>query len=691
MIARFFEGSVKKIFPILLLCIFVCADSRGFAAREYTVEVKLAVDGILPETSSNYDGTWHNEDWTIDLTAADAQSGIKETYYRINNGQILSVGRAGQPFISVEGSGNELEYWSMDNAGNEEFPHNLLRKIKLDKTLPAVEITSPADETAVSSDRITIFGMATDALSGVKEITINAGAGDYNVTADTDGRFSVDNVKISGGPNNIRARAADNADNTAESSISVFLGWVMHLEVPYEQVTDFYSGAACSQMILNYIRSGVGSPLTQGEIYNYGRRYNDPKNSGFLDMDAQGMRYALGHFDPYDLSDPGGAGDANRGYNFGIEVFAGDKFDDYLRDIIHWIAYPVTVGYWRQSQELAVHPNTPAAAPAYGTYNHWIIVTGASTSVDPIPYPRTNPWWTPDFTVYGLWLSDPAAEGIGRDLYVTPQTIQETYLFPIASSDTYNGKYLQVAEPPAVESSAKIELAEPDANEETRAVLKISKELSREIPDSLSVFQKRIESAKRHIYDAALVVDIDGDVEAARSSRKDKPRMDSLFSADSRSRLELDWSRIVGPSLLTDKGFIKAFDGSQARSFVSVRRSDKENEFYYLIPFDKYVGGQFLTYAAVIIDAQDGSFQQASWVEEPARFIQIPKDKAIKLILSENPALQNIGLDAELIWQPAGISASPFYPYWRAAAADGKIYFVTQKGEVIKENENPKS
>ena len=44
----------------------------------------------------------------------------------------------GQPFISVNGLDNILEFWSVDNVGNEEV-HNIVTNIKLDKTPPVAD------------------------------------------------------------------------------------------------------------------------------------------------------------------------------------------------------------------------------------------------------------------------------------------------------------------------------------------------------------------------------------------------------------------------------------------------------------------------------------------------------------------------------------------------------------------------
>lgn len=539
-----------------------------------------------------------------------------------------------------------------------------------DTTPPEINIITPSDGAAFDTSPITITGTAKDTQSGLSDLSVNVGGTVYNPVVGADGSFSVQNAVIVNGPNTISISAVDNAGNTANKSISVFLGWVLHLQVPYQQIDGYDSGAASSQMILNYIRNGVKPDLSQGDIYNYGHQYNSSANASLSEMDPKGIQYALGHFDPYDSADPTGYGDAYNAYNFGIEVFESAKFTDYLRDIMHWMAYPVPIGGW-QSADLTANPNVPPAIPAYGMYDHWIIVNGAAASENPNPEPRTNPWNTPNFTAYGLWLTDPVAGGIGQDMYVTAQSAQDTFFKPLATSDDYNGMYLQVAEPPAVESSAEISIAQPNVNEETLEIVKISQALENET-----------DSAAKHLYDSALAVKLSSSVTTVRSA--EAYSLNSLFDTNL-PHPQLDWKKIVDPSLLTDDNFVRAFDGSQARSFFKVRRADKTESYYYLIPFDKYVSGQFLTYAAIIIDAANGSFEEASWVESPTRFIQVTSAEALQLASSVNSALQDDKTTAELIWEPSGISPSPFYPYWEITLGD-LVYYVTQNGEVIEKN-----
>ena len=551
-----------------------------------------------------------------------------------------------------------------------------------DTTPPEISIISPSDNAAFDESPITITGTAKDAESGLSNVSINVGGTVYNPSIGADGSFSINNVVIANGPNSITLSATDMAGNNATKSISVFLGWVLHLQVPYQQVSGYYSGAASAQMILNYVRNGIKADLTQEDIYNYGHTYNSTANASLSEMDPYAMRYALGHFDPYDFTDPDGYGDAYNAYNFDIEAFDSAKFTDYLRDIMHWMAYTVPTGNW-QSNILTANPNVPPAVPAYGTYNHWVIVNGVAASENPNPTPRTNPWNTPNFTAYGLWLTDPAAGGIGQDMYVTAQSAQDTFFKPLVTSDSYNGMYLQVAEPPSVESNASVVVAEPNVNEETLKIMKISENITGEIPANISEAETTIETAKKHLYDGALAVNLKTGGSSS-SGEQETYSLNSLFNT-SLPRPQLDWKKIVDPSLLSDDNFVKAFDGSQARAFFKVRRADKKDSYYYLIPFDKFANGQFLTCAAIIINASNGSFEEASWTGVPTRFIQVTRAKAMQLAASADPVLQDAKTTVELIWEPTGISSSPFYPYWEIALGD-LVYYVTQNGEVLKKD-----
>jgi parallel beta-helix repeat protein len=127
-------------------------------------------DQIPPTTINDYDGLWYTVDFRVNLTATDVWSGVAETYYKINDESTKTVGADGQPLITTEGANNKLEYWSVDNAGNEELPHKILTEIKLDKTVPIGSITINNDASYTTSTSVTLTLTADDATSGVYQM-----------------------------------------------------------------------------------------------------------------------------------------------------------------------------------------------------------------------------------------------------------------------------------------------------------------------------------------------------------------------------------------------------------------------------------------------------------------------------------------------------------------------------------------
>jgi parallel beta-helix repeat protein len=132
--------------------------------------MNLSADQTPPVTSEDYDGLWHAANFVITLTATDVWTGVAETYYRINNGSIQTVSADGQPRITVGGAQNTLEYWSVDNSGNEELPHKLLKGIKCDDAAPTGSIIINNGSVYTTSASVTLTLNATDVGSGVSQV-----------------------------------------------------------------------------------------------------------------------------------------------------------------------------------------------------------------------------------------------------------------------------------------------------------------------------------------------------------------------------------------------------------------------------------------------------------------------------------------------------------------------------------------
>jgi hypothetical protein len=92
-------------------------------------------------------------------------SGVADTYYIIyHDGAeqgIKSVSVDGQPKITYEDDDNWLEYWSVDEAGNEE-EHTTVTDIKLDKTPPAVSLTLDQQDEYYNSEPLPVTYEADD-------------------------------------------------------------------------------------------------------------------------------------------------------------------------------------------------------------------------------------------------------------------------------------------------------------------------------------------------------------------------------------------------------------------------------------------------------------------------------------------------------------------------------------------------
>jgi parallel beta-helix repeat protein len=161
-----------------------------------TAKSITAIEDFTPPTTiHDYDSLWHTSDFTITLTATDDLSGVAETYYRINDGPIQNVSAHGHSLITTEGADNKLEYWSVDNAGNEELPHKILTGIKLDKTYPTIDTLSRTPDGDVLPDQsVKVSVNVTDATSNVKNVTLSYTINDGETWTDLQMNNTVSNL-----------------------------------------------------------------------------------------------------------------------------------------------------------------------------------------------------------------------------------------------------------------------------------------------------------------------------------------------------------------------------------------------------------------------------------------------------------------------------------------------------------------
>jgi len=127
--------------------------------------VTYTIDGQAPTTTSDIKPFYNQYDGSalIHLTATDqGGSDVLATYYRVDGGAV-ATGTPPVTTITVTPEGpHSIEYWSVDNAGNEEIPH-VTQTFKIDKTSPVSHAVAVAPSYAGTA---TITLQASDEANG---------------------------------------------------------------------------------------------------------------------------------------------------------------------------------------------------------------------------------------------------------------------------------------------------------------------------------------------------------------------------------------------------------------------------------------------------------------------------------------------------------------------------------------------
>ena len=163
----------------------------------------VSIDRFAPITSADAPTSWTNQSTTVHLIALDSLSGVHHTSY-ILDGAAAQNGNS--VIISTEGV-HTLEYWSVDNAGNEEAHHTAT--IEIDQSNPTITASQLPDANGGgwnNSDVTVTFTCADQVgLSGIKSCTQP-----QSVTTDGLGQ-------------QVAGNAEDNAGNTASTTHTVNL------------------------------------------------------------------------------------------------------------------------------------------------------------------------------------------------------------------------------------------------------------------------------------------------------------------------------------------------------------------------------------------------------------------------------------------------------------------------------------
>ena len=216
--------------------------SRDVAGnRETNHSLTLKIDktnpvtnhSLTPDSPTGTNG-WYTRSVTLTFLRNDSVSWVNKTWYRINNG---SWENYTAPVVLQEDGIHIVEYYSIDNAGNQETIHRF--DVKIDKTPPTIRISKPVTKRLYIFDReiielpfqtrilgkITLEVFVNDKVSGIQKVQYIIDYGTRIDVLKTPFSYVYDESSLLRYRHVITAKAVDkagNTNNTDELSIWIF-------------------------------------------------------------------------------------------------------------------------------------------------------------------------------------------------------------------------------------------------------------------------------------------------------------------------------------------------------------------------------------------------------------------------------------------------------------------------------------
>lgn len=169
--------------------------------------VQKLPDTEPPVTTAEGPAGWQREPVTVAFTAEDLQSGVKETYFKLDDGA-FSAGSS--VTVSVYGT-HTVTYYSVDHAGNAEEPKSVA--VSYDPLPPDIRVDGSLE--IYLTDPVRLEVAATDSLSGAASLSVTLDGQDVSAS------IALDPLSLSLGDHLLRVTAADAAGNTAEQIYTV--------------------------------------------------------------------------------------------------------------------------------------------------------------------------------------------------------------------------------------------------------------------------------------------------------------------------------------------------------------------------------------------------------------------------------------------------------------------------------------
>jgi hypothetical protein len=152
-----------------------------------TYDIELGCDHHAPDTNANLSGTdgennWYTSSVTVELGATDNLAGVDTIYYKIGPGGYYQ--EYIEPFVIRSNGKHLVYYYSVDNAGNQEYPINSVW-VNIDKTKPSASNIGVSPEIQDYDGHVNISCTVTDSYSGVDSVKLNITDPEGNYTNTT--------------------------------------------------------------------------------------------------------------------------------------------------------------------------------------------------------------------------------------------------------------------------------------------------------------------------------------------------------------------------------------------------------------------------------------------------------------------------------------------------------------------------
>jgi len=206
------------------------ATDNSWFYRVQNMTIYADIDTEPPVTTGLISGTvihgWYSSPVTFTATAVDDYSGVDAIYYKIDGGSTLTY--SAPITLSVNGE-HFIEYWAVDNVGNEEI-HHITPTFQIDTgAAPSVSITAPGDGLYLFGNQLlslsgrtiiiggfTVDASASDADSGIFRVQFALDGTIFG--EDTTSPFSAYCGEKHTGAGTITVTAEDFTGNTASAS-----------------------------------------------------------------------------------------------------------------------------------------------------------------------------------------------------------------------------------------------------------------------------------------------------------------------------------------------------------------------------------------------------------------------------------------------------------------------------------------